>query len=91
MTRKLRITVLAAAVLLLCLCCVCTAEEAVKKVGMVVEGINALPAAMELSADYDVRMPISSGVNSIIKEGRDPKEVVRELMEREKKPETQRM
>ena len=58
---------------------------------MVVEGINALPAAMELSADYDVRMPISSGVNSIIKEGRDPKEVVRELMEREKKPETQRM
>lgn len=68
-----------------------TAEEAVKKVGMVVEGINALPAAMELSADYNVRMPISSGVNSIIKEGRDPKEVVRELMEREKKPETQRM
>ena len=35
MTRKLRITVLAAAVLLLCLCCVCTAEEAVKKLTIV--------------------------------------------------------
>lgn len=66
-------------------------DEAVRKVGMVVEGINALPAAMELSRDYDVRMPICSGVDSIITNGRGPRQVVRELMEREKKPETQRM
>lgn len=66
-------------------------EQAVKEVGMVVEGINALPAAMELSEEYDVPMPIMSGVNQIIKEGRDPKNVVKELMGREKKPETRRM
>ncbi len=62
-------------------------EEAVKKVGMVVEGINALPAAMEMADACLVQMPIVSGVNRIIREGADPNKVVRELMEREKKPE----
>ena len=66
-------------------------DEAVKKIGMVVEGINALPAAMELSRDYDVHMPICEGVNSIVTDGRKPQEVLHELMEREKKPETRRM
>ena len=64
-----------------------TPEEAVAEVGMVVEGINALPAAMELSARYKVEMPITAGVNRIIREGADPKDIVRRLMERSKKPE----
>ena len=64
-----------------------TPQEAVKEVGMVVEGINALPAAMELSARYHVEMPIAWGVNTIITEGADPGEIVMKLMERPKKAE----
>ena len=36
--------------------------EAVKQVGMVVEGINALPAAMRLAGEYGVEMPIVAAV-----------------------------
>ena len=32
-------------------------------------GINALPAAMELAAKYNVEMPIVQTVNAIVKEG----------------------
>ena len=35
-----------------------TPENAVKEVGMVVEGMNALPAALELAERYQVEMPI---------------------------------
>ena len=61
--------------------------EAVKQVGMVVEGINALPAAMRLKAHYDVEMPIVEAVNTIVNEGADPMTTVRGLMNRDKKPE----
>ncbi len=64
-----------------------TAEEAIKKVGMVVEGINALPAAMKLGKRYGVEMPIIEAVNSVVKEGADPKTAVMELMVRGKKTE----
>ena len=62
-------------------------EEAKKEVGMVVEGINALPAAMELSEKYGIEMPICSAVHEIVEEGAAPAQVVRRLMERPKKPE----
>ena len=59
-------------------------EEAIKKIGMVVEGINAIPAAMKLAKKYDVEMPLTFGVNAIVNEHADPKEVVAGLMSREK-------
>ena len=46
-------------------------EQAVKEVGMVVEGINALPAAMELAEKYHVEMPIAQTVNAIVKGGHE--------------------
>lgn len=61
--------------------------EAVKQVGMVVEGINALPAAMALAEKYDVEMPIVTAVDAIINRGADPKNAVRELMGRDSKTE----
>ncbi len=64
-----------------------TPEEAVKQVGMVVEGINALPAAMALSERYNVEMPITAGVNAIIREGQKPSDIVKELMARQMKTE----
>jgi len=61
--------------------------EAVKQVGMVVEGINAIPAALELSKKYQVEMPIITAVNAIINLGANPKNAVRELMGRDSKTE----
>ena len=62
-------------------------EEAVKEVGMVVEGINALPAAMRLIEKYEVEMPITRMVNAVVNEGTDPRDAVRALMMRDKKNE----
>ncbi|MBQ4381445.1 MAG: glycerol-3-phosphate cytidylyltransferase, partial [Oscillospiraceae bacterium] len=64
-----------------------TAQEAVKEVGMVVEGINALPAALGLRDRFGLEMPITSAVDQIINGGADPKEVVTRLMLREYKGE----
>jgi len=61
--------------------------EAVKQVGMVVEGINALPAAMRLAEKYAVELPIMEAVNAIVNQGADPMETVAMLMGRDKKPE----
>ncbi len=61
--------------------------EAVKQVGMVVEGINALPAAMALAEKYHVEMPIVEAAYNVVFEGVDPKAVVHQLMSRDKKPE----
>lgn len=62
-------------------------EQAVKEVGMVVEGMNALPAAMELAQRYQVEMPIVQTVNAIVKQGMKPEEAVRALMTRDLKNE----
>ena len=62
-------------------------EEAIKQVGMVVEGINALPAAMALAKKYQVEMPIVEAAFQVVKEGLAPGKVVHLLMSRDKKPE----
>ena len=64
-----------------------TPENAVKEVGMVVEGMNALPAALELAERYQVEMPIVQTVNAIVNEGMDAAEAVRTLMDRDPKNE----
>ncbi len=61
--------------------------EAVKKVGMVVEGINALPAAVRLAGRYDVEMPIVTLVDDIVNRGADAAETAAKLMGRRKKAE----
>ena len=58
-------------------------QEAVRQVGMVVEGINALPAAMRLAKEYRVEMPIATAVNAVVNEGADPREAVARLMARD--------
>ena len=64
-----------------------TTDEAVKEVGMVVEGINALTAAVRLADKYNVEMPIVFAVNEVVNNGADPLETVNELMTRKKKSE----
>lgn len=58
-------------------------QDAIKQVGMVVEGINALPAAMRLAEKYQVEMPLATAVNAVVNEGADPKEAVAKLMARD--------
>ena len=62
-------------------------ERAIEEVGMVVEGMNALGAAMGLSKKYSVEMPIISAVNDIVNNGANPSDVVVGLMMREYKNE----
>ena len=64
-----------------------TADEATREVGMVVEGINALPAAMELSGQYGVELPIAEAVDRVVKGKATPKDAFRALMDRAKKSE----
>ena len=62
-------------------------EEAIRQVGMVVEGIHALPAAMQLAEKYHVELPIVAAVNAVVNGGASAKEQVHALMHREQKAE----
>ena len=59
-------------------------EAAIREVGMVVEGVNALPAAMQLAERYGVDMPIVSGVNAVVQGQMSPAEMSLALMTRDK-------
>lgn len=63
------------------------AQEAIKNVGMVVEGINVLPAAIRLQKKYNIEMPLVCAVNDIINLNSPPQEIVIKLMGRSKKNE----
>ena len=62
-------------------------KEATEQIGQVVEGLYALPAAVELAERYQVEMPIVMTLNKIVNEGLDPVDAVEMLMRREKKSE----
>lgn len=62
-------------------------EEAKNAVGMVVEGINMLPSAMELIKRYGVEMPIAESVNRVVRGTLGPREAVAALMGRCKRGE----
>lgn len=62
-------------------------QEAVNKVGMVVEGINALPAAIKLAKKHNVEMPIIFMANEVISGRISPTSAVSMLMEREQRHE----
>ena len=62
-------------------------EDAIREVGMVVEGINALPASLQLAERFGVDMPIVSGVNAVVQGQMTPAQMGLALMTREKTPE----
>lgn len=63
-------------------------KRAIEEVGMVVEGMNALPSAIGLAEKYGVELPIISGVNDIVYNNANPALVVEQLMTREHKIES---
>lgn len=64
-----------------------TTEEAQKKINMVVEGASTVISAQQLADKYQLDLPITQAVYSVLIEGVDPKEAVRRLLTRELKEE----
>ena len=64
-----------------------TAQEAMDEVGAVVEGYYAAMSIHQLSQREGVEMPISRCAYEVLYEGKQVREVVRELMTRAKKDE----
>jgi len=57
-----------------------TLEEAIKEIGMVVEGASTIKAAYKLAETYDVYMPITKELYRILYENKDPRNSVNKLM-----------
>ena len=64
-------------------------EDAVKRVGSVVEGFYTAEAVVELAEKYDVEMPICTVTNNILKGDLAPEKALNLLMSRSKKDEIQ--
>lgn len=64
-----------------------SAKEAVAQVGMVVEGLNALPAAIDLSRSVGVELPICEAVYNVVTGMIPVSEILPHLMERKLKSE----
>ncbi|MBR2404992.1 MAG: NAD(P)H-dependent glycerol-3-phosphate dehydrogenase [Clostridia bacterium] len=64
-----------------------TLDEALNSVHMVVEGVQSCRAAYELARKYKVEMPIVQKAYEVLYEGKNPKDAVVELMQRNPKSE----
>lgn len=62
-------------------------EEVREKIGMVIEGINALESAKKLEKIYDVELPIVDVVYDVIKNNLDIRDAINSLFSRKKKNE----
>ena len=62
-------------------------EQTLEKIGMVVEGVNALIAAEQLAAKYNVELPIVNAVYAVVYKGANPTDVVNKLFLRKTKSE----
>ncbi|MBQ4629419.1 MAG: NAD(P)H-dependent glycerol-3-phosphate dehydrogenase [Clostridia bacterium] len=64
-----------------------TLDEAIETVHMVVEGVQNCKAAHALAKKHEVEMPIVQKAYEVLYEGKNPKEAVLELMQRDPKSE----
>lgn len=62
-------------------------EDVLSERRTVAEGVKTAQAAVELGKRHGVELPIANEVEEILFEGKDPTQAVRDLMEREPKPE----
>ncbi|MBI5573582.1 MAG: NAD(P)-dependent glycerol-3-phosphate dehydrogenase [Elusimicrobia bacterium] len=62
-------------------------KTAIKKIGMVVEGVPTTEAVIKLSRKLKIEMPITNEVYKIIFENKNPKNAILSLMMRTTKPE----
>lgn len=57
-------------------------EEIVSSMAMIAEGVETTSAAVDLARKYNVDLPITQQMHSILRGLRSPREAIRELMER---------
>lgn len=57
-------------------------EEAQKKIGMVVEGAYTCLSAMQLAEQFQIEVPITQAVHSILYEDMNPSDAVKRLLQR---------
>lgn len=62
-------------------------DKAIKKVGMVVEGINAIKPCVDLMKKYKISMPITEGMYKVVYKNVDRKKVIHDIMMRKGKEE----
>ncbi|MGN0144945.1 MAG: NAD(P)H-dependent glycerol-3-phosphate dehydrogenase [Clostridium sp.] len=62
-------------------------NETLDEVGMVVEGVKACRAFYQLKEKMGISMPITDGLYKVLFEGENPKEIIDNLMIRDKKSE----
>jgi glycerol-3-phosphate dehydrogenase (NAD(P)+) len=62
-------------------------DDIVAETNMVAEGVKSTPAVLELAKRAGIEMPIASLVGAVLHEGRNPADLVPELMLREAKAE----
>ncbi|WP_125573288.1 NAD(P)H-dependent glycerol-3-phosphate dehydrogenase [Levilactobacillus huananensis] len=58
-------------------------DDVVSHMGMVIEGVATTKAAYELSKERGVSMPITEAIYQVLYEGKDIKQAISELMQRE--------
>ncbi len=66
-----------------------TPEEAIKKIGAVVEGYYATQTGMMLAEKAGIEMPITQAAYDVLYNGKSPRDMMRSLMTRGKKSETE--
>ena len=64
-------------------------EDVISGMGMIIEGVRTTKAAHQLAAKYDVSMPLTEALYSVLFEEVPPKEAVDQLMNRMKKQEVE--
>ena len=62
-------------------------DEAIKEIGMVVEGIKTTKSVFKLSEQYDIVMPITSELYGVLYKDKDVKDSISNLMIRDRKHE----
>ncbi|MDD5687572.1 MAG: NAD(P)-dependent glycerol-3-phosphate dehydrogenase [Elusimicrobia bacterium] len=62
-------------------------DDAIKKIGMTVEGVFTTKAVVKLAKKLKIEMPITNEVHKIIFENKDPEKAIISLMSRSAKPE----
>ena len=68
-----------------------SAEDAMKEVNMVVEGVYSARAALALARKYGESMPIVEQINEVLFNNKNPEVAVKELMLRDCRPEHQNL
>ena len=64
-----------------------TKDRALEEIGMVVEGLRTVRSAVSLAEKHGVDMPITREVHAVTYEDKSPRDALRDLMQRDPKPE----